>query len=191
MRHSSKLLRMCLRKMRSPVYPQRFSKTCFTFPYYMQKTQPRFSGYFFQTRTVLSSLIVICSLCLAPNAKADERLNGMVGLFYSTYNLVGFEYDLIFQFQKSKEWMGNISGFYISDEIFPKANRLGLGFVLGQRVDEKGTFAACITGFGENRFSRFSKIDWGAEAKVTLAIFGMKVGILNKETLFVEAGLSY
>lgn len=118
-------------------------------------------------------------------------MNGMVGLFYSSYNKIGFEYDLIAQFQKSKEWMGNISGLYVSDEIYPRANRLGLGFALGQRVDEKGTFAACVTGFGENRFSRFSKIDWGAEAKVTLAIFGIKVGLINKETLFLEAGLSY
>jgi hypothetical protein len=136
-------------------------------------------------------LIAGIVLSLAPKASADERLNGMVGLFYSSYNKVGFEYDLILQFQKSKEWMGNITGFYISDEIFPRANRLGLGFVVGQRVDEKGTFAACITGFGENRFSRFSTFDWGAEAKITLAIFGIKVGVLNKETLFVEAGLSY
>jgi hypothetical protein len=130
-------------------------------------------------------------LGLGLHAQAEERMNGMVGLFYSSYNKVGFEYDLIAQFQKSKDWMGNITGFYVSDEIFPSANRFGLGFVVGQRVDEKGTFAACITGFGENRFSRFSTFDWGAEAKITLAIFGIKVGLLNKETLFVEAGLSY
>lgn len=134
-------------------------------------------------------MVIILGLGLP--AQADERMNGMVGFFYSSYNKVGFEYDLIAQFQKSKEWMGNISGFYISEEIFPRANRLGLGFILGQRVDEKGTFAACITGFGENRFSRFSHFDWGTEAKITLAIFGLKIGIINKETLFVEAGLSY
>ena len=118
-------------------------------------------------------------------------MNGMVGLFYSNYNMVGFEYDLIAQFQKSKEWMGNISGIYVSDEIFPHANRWGSGLTLGTRVDEKGTFAACIGGFGENRFSRFSQIDWGVDAKITLAIFGVKLGLINKEKLFFEVGLSY
>ena len=136
----------------------------------------------------IAFILILASVREAP---AEERMNGMVGLFYSSYNHVGFEYDLIAQFQKSKEWMGNISGIYVSDEIFPHANRWGSGLTLGTRVDEKGTFAACIGGFGENRFSRFSKIDWGAEAKITLAIFGVKMGIINKETLFFEVGLSY
>lgn len=141
--------------------------------------------------TVFLAALVFGLALTVREARAEERMNGMVGLFYSTYNTVGFEYDLIAQFQKSREWMGNISGIYMSDEIYQHANRLGLGLVLGQRADEKGTFAANIDGFGETRFSRFSKIDWGAEAKITLAIFGVKVGVINTKTLFVEAGLSY
>ncbi len=186
-----------MRRLDSSKPQHRFMKTCFTFHPYMQNIKSRVSGYIFTSPYVsqpslkIFTLLAVCFLCLAHPAKADERMNGMVGLFYSSYNKIGFEYDLIAQFQKSKEWMGNISGLYVSDEIYPRANRLGLGFALGQRVDEKGTFAACVTGFGENRFSRFSKIDWGAEAKVTLAIFGIKVGLINKETLFLEAGLSY
>ncbi len=86
---------------------------------------------------------------------------------------------------------GNFKGPYMMDEIFTHAKRAGLGFALGQRADQKGTFAFCIDGFGENRFSNFSHIDWGGEAKITLALFGIKVGVINKETVFVEAGLSY
>jgi len=123
--------------------------------------------------------------------KADERMNGMVGLWYSTYNQLGFEYDLIAQFQKSKEWMGNITGFYIGDEIYQHANRASLGFVLGQRINERGTFAVNVAGFGENRFTDFSTFNWGMEAKITAAIFGFKIGIINQETFFMEAGLSY
>ncbi len=127
----------------------------------------------------------------ATSPHAEERMNAMVGLYYSSYNLVGFEYDLIAQFQNSHEWMGNITGFYLAEEIYPMANKFGVGFVLGKRADEKGTFAACVTLFEENRFSHFSRMDWGTEAKITIAIFGVKVGLLNKEKLYVEAGLSY
>ncbi|GEM_PF-3599308 len=149
----------------------------------MKNSKPRLTG--------LLATVMLGLALTTGDARAEERMNGMVGLFYSSYNTIGFEYDLIAQFQKSKEWMGNISGFYVSDEIYQHANRLGLGFVLGQRADEKGTFAANIDGFGETRFSRFSTVDWGAEAKITLAIFGLKVGVINTKTLFVEAGFSY
>jgi hypothetical protein len=130
-------------------------------------------------------------LAAAGKARAEERMNGMVGLFYSSYNLAGFEYDLIAQIKQSKDWMGNISGLYIGDEIYLHANRFEGGFVIGQRADEKGTFAANVGIFGENRFNEFSRLDWGGEAKITLAIFGLKMGIINKKTFFFEVGLSY
>jgi hypothetical protein len=160
----------------------RNAATCFTFPSHMKNSKSTLLG-------CLAALLF--AFAFAPEAHAEERMNGMVGLFYSSYDLVGFEYDLIAQFQKSQDWHGNITGFYVSDEIFPHANRCGLGFVLGQRAVDKGTFAASVTGFGENRFSRFSRIDWGGEGKITIAIFGVKVGIINKEKIYVEAGLSY
>src|SRR4051812_40649592 len=82
-------------------------------------------------------------------ARAEERMNAMVGLWYGPYNGYSFEYDLIAQFWKSKDWMGNITGPYISDEIGTESNRLGIGFVTGRRVDERGTFAAAVTLFAQ------------------------------------------
>ncbi len=127
----------------------------------------------------------------AADTHGGERMNGMVGLFYSTYNQFGFEYDLIAQFQKSKQWMGNFTGPYLSDEVFMHANRFGAGFALGMRQPEKGTFGICFTGFAENRYSQFSHTDWGEEMKITLAVFGVKIGLLNQDKLYFELGLSY
>ncbi len=59
---------------------------------------------------IFASLLHFAVLILAQPTHADERMNGMVGLFYSSYNQVGFEYDLIAQFNKSKEWMGILKG---------------------------------------------------------------------------------
>lgn len=132
-----------------------------------------------------------CLFSLPKSSHAEERMNAMVGLWYSTYNNLGFEYDLIAQFQKSKEWMGNISGIYLGDEVYQHANRFCLGLVLGQRVNEKGTFAVNLDGFGENRYNDFSQFHWGIQSKVTIAIFGLKVGLIDQETFFLEAGLSY
>ncbi|MDQ3002287.1 MAG: hypothetical protein M3Y08_13625 [Fibrobacterota bacterium] len=131
-------------------------------------------------------------LILTGAARADERMNGMVGLWYGPYNGFSFEYDLIAQFWKSKEWMGTITGPYISEEIGTKSNRYGIGFVAGRRVDEKGTFAGSVTLFNENRWERFSKTETGAEAKLSLFVVGMKLGLIEDwKKLYWQVGLSY
>src|SRR5262245_33771528 len=94
---------------------------------------------------------------LAAPARADERMNGMVGLFYSTTNLVGFEYDLIYQFKKSVNWMGNFTGPYLAEEATWRTNKFGGGFVVGSRREGKGSYAGAVTFFAENRWDDFSE----------------------------------
>lgn len=139
----------------------------------------------------VSAILFLVLACLG-SARADERVNAMVGLWYGPYNGYSFEYDLIAQIWKSQEWMGNITGPYLSEEIGSKSNRLGIGFATGRRVDEKGTFAAAMTLFGQNRWDRFSETDVGAEARLSLFIFGTKLGLIeNWKKLYWQVGLSY
>lgn len=126
------------------------------------------------------------------SAPGGERMNAMVALWYGPYNGYSFEYDLIAQFFKSHEWMGNITGPYLSDEIGTRSNRLGVGFATGRRMNEKGTFAAGVTLFGQNRWGKFSSTDMGAEARLGLYIFGIKLGLIeNWKKLYWQVGLSY
>jgi hypothetical protein len=121
-----------------------------------------------------------------------ERMNAMVGLWYGPYNSFSFEYDLIAQFFKSKEWMGNITGPYISEEIGIRSNRFGIGFATGMRAKERGTYAAAMTLFGQNRWDEFSKTEIGAEARLSLFLVGMKLGLIEDwKTLYWQVGLSY
>jgi hypothetical protein len=143
------------------------------------------------TRTLPVMLLSLLLFGLPSRPAADERMNAQVGIFYSSRNLAGFEYDLIAQFWKSQEWMGNITGPFVSEEIYWRANRLGLGFVTGKRAAEKGTFAASVQVFEENRYSDFSTFHYGGEAKITLMILGLKVGLLDWKKAYFEAGLSY
>ena len=136
-------------------------------------------------------MMMALAAALAGAARADERMNGMVGGWYGPYNGFSFEYDLIAQFWKSQNWMGNITGPYVSDEAGTKTNRVGAGFVTGRREDEKGTFAISVTVFEQNRWSHFSQNDFGEEARISLFIFGVKMGLINNEKLYWEVGLSY
>jgi hypothetical protein len=132
------------------------------------------------------------TVLLSAGAKAEERMNAMVGLWYGPYNNFSFEYDLIAQFFKSQEWMGNITGPYVSDEIGLESNRFGIGFVTGRRMNEKGTFAAAVTLFEQNKWDRFSETDVGAEARLSLFIFGVKLGLIeNWKKLYWQVGFSY
>jgi hypothetical protein len=135
--------------------------------------------------------VALLVFLLAGAARADERMNGMVAAWYGPYNGFSFEYDLIAQFWKSQNWMGNITGPYIADEVGTESNRFGAGFVTGSRVDERGTFAAAVTFFGENRWERFSRLEPGAEARLSLFIFGTKVGLINWDKIYWQVGLSY
>lgn len=129
---------------------------------------------------------------VATGVRAEERMNAMVGLWYGPYNNVSFEYDLIAQFFKSNGWMGNITGPYLSEEIGLESNRFGVGFVAGSRVQERGTFAAAVTVFGQNKWNRFSKTEMGAEARLSLFIFGVKLGLVEDwKKLYWQVGLSY
>jgi hypothetical protein len=140
-------------------------------------------------RRMLAAVLILAGLGAA---RADERMNGMVGLWYGPYNGFSFEYDLIAQFWKSKEWMGNITGPYLSDEIGTESNRFGIGFVTGMRVEGKGTYAAGVTLFGQNRWEEFSDTEIGAEARLTILMIGAKVGLTeNWEKLYWQVGLSY
>jgi hypothetical protein len=139
---------------------------------------------------ILARFLVLFMLTGA--AKADERMNGMVALWYGPYNGFSFEYDLIAQFWKSKEWMGTITGPYISEEIGTQSNRYGIGFVAGRRINEKGTFAASVTLFNENRWEHFSRTETGAEAKLSLWVLGTKLGLIDDwKKLYWQVGLSY
>ncbi len=125
-------------------------------------------------------------------AKAEERMNALAALWYGPYNGFSFEYDLIAQFHESKDWMGNITGPYLSDEIGTESNRLGIGFATGKRVEEKGTFAAGVTLFEQGRWGRLSSPDIGAEARLSLFLFGTKLGLIeNWKKLYWQVGLSY
>jgi hypothetical protein len=140
-------------------------------------------------KPVIAFLLVLAG---AGAAHADERMNAMVGLWYGPYNGYSFEYDLIAQFWKSKEWMGNITGPYISDEIGTESNRVGIGFATGKRLEAKGTYAAGITLFGQNKWDDFSEMDMGAEVRMSLLIFGAKLGLIeNWKKLYWQVGLSY
>ena len=126
------------------------------------------------------------------DASSGERMNAMVGLWYSPYNSFSFEYDLIAQFFKSKEWMGNITGPYISDEAGLESNRVGIGFATGVRAQERGTFAAAMTFYEQNKWDRFSHTDYGAEARLSLFLVGMKLGLVEDwKKLYWQVGFSY
>jgi hypothetical protein len=131
-------------------------------------------------------------LLLAAGTRAEERMNAMVALWYGPYNNFSFEYDLIAQFFKSEGWMGNITGPYVSEEIGLESNRFGVGFAAGSRVKERGTFAAAATLFGQNKWDRFSKTEMGAEARLSLFVFGVKLGLVEDwKKLYWQVGLSY
>jgi hypothetical protein len=88
--------------------------------------------------------------------------------------------------------MGNITGPYVSEEIGLESNRFGVGFVAGRRVQERGTFAAAVTLFGQNKWDHFSKTEMGAEARLSLFIFGVKLGLVEDwKKLYWQVGLSY
>jgi hypothetical protein len=137
-------------------------------------------------------LALLPCLAGAEPAQSEERMNGMVGAWYGPYNGFSFEYDLIAQFFKSKEWKGNITGPFISDEAGTRSNRLGAGFAMGIRMDEKGTYAATATFFEQNRWDHFSHTDVGAEVKLTMCVFGVKLGLIEDwKKLYWQVGLSY
>ena len=133
------------------------------------------------------SLLLCCGA-----AQAGERLNGMVGLWYGPYNGYSFEYDLIAQFFESKEWMGNFTGPYLMEEIGTESNRVGAGFAMGLRLPERGTYGFTTAFFAQNRWGRFSHTDYGAEAKLSLLVFGVKVGLVEDwKKFYWQFGLSY
>lgn len=115
----------------------------------------------------------------------------MVGVFYGSQERFSLEYDLILQIRKSKEWMGNISGAYISEEVSKATNRAGIGLILGKREAEQGTLAISSTLFLESRWRSLSTAEAGAELKLTWRIFGVKVGVMADKTLVYSAGISY
>ncbi|MDB5104618.1 MAG: hypothetical protein JWP91_2307 [Fibrobacteres bacterium] len=136
--------------------------------------------------------ILAVTVLLSGAARADERMNAMIGLWYGPYNSFSFEYDLIAQFFKSQEWMGNITGPYVSEEIGLESNRFGVGFATGRRMNEKGTFAMGATLFGQNKWERFSETDMGAEARLSLFVFGAKLSLIeNWKKLYWQVGFSY
>ena len=139
----------------------------------------------------LIALALALGLAAALPVSAEERMNGMIGAYYSDRYTFGFEYDLIAQFQKSNNWFGNITGPFIMDEATYRENKLGAGFVVGKRVEGKGTYAASVAAFMQNRWSDFGAKDYGYEGRVTLMIFGVKIGFLNQERLYYEVGISY
>lgn len=141
------------------------------------------------TRTLI--LLLLAALGFAGRARADERMNGMVGLYYSSLDWFGFEYDLIAQFRKSKEWMGNISGPFLSEEPTWRGNRAGAGLGMGMRDSEKGTYAVSASAFVENRWDDLTTAHPGAEVKITLMILGLKAGIIDWDRRYVEIGFSY
>lgn len=134
---------------------------------------------------------VLLVLGLSARTPADERMNGMVGLYYSSTNLVAFEYDLIAQFWKSQETFGNITGPFLSEELSYRTNKFGGGMVVGTRVREKGTYALSASVFTENHWARFTRFETGYEAKVILLIFTAKVGMVGDDKRYFEVGLGY
>jgi hypothetical protein len=51
---------------------------------------------------------------------------------------------------------------------------------------------AAATLFGQNKWGRFSKTDVGAEARLGLFLFGMKLGLIEDwKKLYWQVGLSY
>lgn len=136
---------------------------------------------------------VLLALGLAMGAlRAEERMNGMVALWYGPYNGFSFEYDLIAQFFKSKEWMGNFTGPFLMDEIGTESNRFGAGFAAGLRRPERGTYGLTAAFYAQNRWEKVSRTTYGAEAKLSLLVFGMKLGMAEDlEKFYWQAGLSY
>ena len=68
----------------------------------------------------------------------------------------------------------------------------GAGFATGMRMPERGTYGFTAAFFGQNRWGRFSHTDYGAEAKLTLMIFGVKIGLVEDwKKLYWQVGLSY
>jgi hypothetical protein len=146
-------------------------------------------------KAILLSLLMLAGAARAQESisgSGGERMNGMVGAWYGPYNGFSFEYDLIAQIFKSKEWMGNFTGPYVMDEIGSESNRFGAGFAMGVRMPEKGTYGFTADFFGQNRWGRFSHTDYGAEAKLSLLIFGVKVGLIEDwKKFFWQVGFSY
>lgn len=124
-------------------------------------------------------------------AASEERMNGMIGAFYGTSERFSLEYDLILQFQESKEWMGNISGAYLSEEVSLIANKAGAGFIIGKREREQGTVAVSSTVFLQSRWRSLTDTEAGAELKLTWRIFGAKIGLMEDKSLFYAIGISY
>ena len=120
-------------------------------------------------------------------------MNGMVGIWYHSENYASFEYDLIAQFFKSKEWMGNFTGPFVSEELSILTNKFGGGFVVGKRWPDKGTYALSASVFTENRWSAFSEFQPGAEAKLSLLLLGVKAGIMewDWDKWYFAIGFSY
>jgi hypothetical protein len=145
-----------------------------------------------RVKRIFSALALMVALA-AGGARAEERMNGMVGLWYHSENHAAFEYDLIAQFFKSKEWMGNYTGPFVMDEISVLTNKFGGGFVAGMRQPEKGSFAVSGAVFTENRWSRFSKFTPGAEAMLSLLLVGFKYGIMDWDwdKWYFAVGFSY
>lgn len=137
------------------------------------------------------ALVLLFTALFSREAGSEERMNGMVGAFYGSTERFSLEYDLILQLQPSKEWMGNISGAYVSEEATLVTNRLGVGVVLGKREKENGTMAVSSTFFVESRWRSLSRTEAGAELKLTYRIFGVKVGIMEDKTVVYAAGFSY
>lgn len=136
--------------------------------------------------------VLLLALILISGARSEERMNGMVGLWYGPYNGFSFEYDLIAQFFKSKNWMGNFTGPFLMEEIGSESNRFGAGFAAGVRHPERGTYGFTAAIFAQNRWDRFSRTEVGAEAKLSLLIFGVKLGMAEDwEKFYWQAGLSY
>ncbi len=137
---------------------------------------------------------LILALILAagvPAIRAEERMNGMVGLWYGPYNGYSFEYDLIAQFFKSKGWMGNYTGPFLMDEIGTESNRFGIGFAAGVRDPERGSYGLTGAAFAQKRWGG-PGTRVGSGAKLTLLLFGMKLGMAEDwEKFYWQAGLSY
>lgn len=144
-------------------------------------------------KAIFLSLLMLAGAARAQEStSAGERMNGMVGGWYGPYNGFSFEYDLIAQIFKSKEWMGNFTGPYVMEEAGTESNRFGAGFAMGVRMPEKGTYGFTADFFGQNRWGHFSRTDYGAEAKLSLMIFGVKVGLVEDwKKFFWQVGFSY
>lgn len=130
---------------------------------------------------------------LGAPAGAEERMNGMVGVFYHSENRFAFEYDLIAQFWKSKDWYGNFTGPMLMEEVSYRSNKVGVGFAAGKRWPEMGTYGLTASVFTENRWDSFSEFRPGAEAKLSALLLGVKAGVMdwNWNDWYFAVGISY